>query len=441
MKKILAGRPRGASAVLAALLGALLWLPLQPGARGAEPVAKAGSPRWVATWGTAPAGPALAKDIQAYRDQTLRLIVHTSIGGKAVRVKLSNELGSVPLRIGSARVALRKSGAGTVPGTDRELRFGGLASVSVAPGAPVLSDPVDLDVPAMSDLAVSVYLPGEVQATTNHAWTPQTSYVSGTGDFTKSAELPVERTITSWPFLTGVDVDAPRAVAVVALGDSITEASNTVVDANHRWTDLLAERLRASDARKHLAVVNRGISGNRMLRDPGEQPLFGKSALARFDRDVLATAGVRYVVLLIGINDIGHPGTGAIPASETATPQEIIAGYRQLIERAHQKGIRVFASTLTPFEGTVFPRWYTAEKDALRAAVNEWIRTGGEFDGIIDFDKALRDPAHPARLLPAYDKGDHLHPNDLGMEAMAKAIPLELFAPAPGTRRQQQNHH
>ena len=174
-------------------------------------------------------------------------------------------------------------------------------------------------------------------------------------------------------------------------------------------------------------MVNRGIGGNRLLRDPGEQPLFGRAALARFDRDVLATAGVRHLIVLIGINDIGHPGTGTIPATEAVTAQDLIAGYRQLIARAHAKGIPVYGATLTPFEGTVFPGYYTPEKEAVRQAVNNWIRSSDEFDAVIDFDRAVRDPAHPTRMLPAYDSGDHLHPNDLGMQAMANAIPLELF--------------
>jgi lysophospholipase L1-like esterase len=177
-------------------------------------------------------------------------------------------------------------------------------------------------------------------------------------------------------------------------------------------------------------VVNRGIGGNRLLRDPGEQPLFGRAVLARFDRDVLATAGVRHVVLLIGINDIGHPGTGTIPALEEPAPEELIAGYRQLIARAHASGIAIYGATLTPFEDTVFPGFYSPEKERIRQAVNSWIRSGGEFDGVIDFDLALRDPGHPARVLPAYDSGDHLHPNDLGMQAMANAIPLQMFRSA-----------
>lgn len=403
------------------------------------------SQQWVGTWGTAPAGPPLPAQTQTFTDQTLRLIVHTSIGGSQVRIRVSNELGTTPLRIGAAHVALRRAGSDIVAGTDRVLTFSGATSITVPAGAPVLSDPVALDVPALSDLAVSLYLPGDVQATTIHGSAFQTNYVSLPGNFTGAATLPTQRTITSWPFLTEVDVNAPGAGAIVALGDSITDGAVTTVDANRRWPDLLALRLqttrdqaagkldpagstaalRALNSR--LGVVNRGIGGNRLLRDPGEQPLFGRAALVRFDRDVLATAGVRHLIVLIGINDIGHPGTGSIPATETVTAQDLIAGYRQLIARAHAKGIPVYGATLTPFEGTVFPGYYTPEKEAVRQAVNNWIRSSDEFDAVIDFDRAVRDPAQPTRMLPAYDSGDHLHPNDLGMQAMANAIPLELF--------------
>jgi lysophospholipase L1-like esterase len=412
--------------------------------------------QWVGTWGTAPAGPPLPAQLQTFNDQTLRLIVHTSIGGKQVRIRISNTFGTTPLRIGEAHIALREGGASIIAGSDRPLTFSGNRSITVPPGAPVLSDPVDLEVPALSDLAISLHLPGSVPATTIHASAFQTNYVSLPGNFTGAAAFPTDRTITSWPFLTEVDVNTPGAAAIVALGNSITDGSNTTIDTNHRWPDLLALRLQTSrepltsstpsDKRTDkqpgkqavapaglvtwgtsLGVVNRGIGGNRLLRDPGEQPLFGRAALERFDRDVLATAGVRYLVVLIGINDIGHPGTGTIPISEEPTVDELIAGYRQLIARAHAKGIAIYGATLTPFEGTIFPGYYSPEKEQIRQGVNNWIRSSDEFDGVIDFDRAVRDPSHPTRMLPAYDSGDHLHPNDLGMQAMANAIPLQLF--------------
>ncbi|MDB5790461.1 MAG: family lipase [Massilia sp.] len=425
------GRSRRAWLAAAALALSSLTLPF--GAVHAQPDPRNPGQQWVGTWGTAPAGPPLAAQTQTFNDQTLRLIVHTSIGGSQVRIRVSNEHGATSLRIGAAHVARRGAGAEIAAGTDRVLTFSGSPSITIPAGAPVLSDPVDLDVPALSDLAVSLYLPGQVQATTIHGSAFQTNYLSLPGNFTGAATLPTQRTITSWPFLTEVDVSAPGAGAIVALGNSITDGAVTTLDANRRWTDLLALRLQRTRDRtlnSGLGIVNRGIGGNRLLRDPGEQPLFGISALARFDRDVLATAGVRHLIVLIGINDIGHPGTGTIPATEAATPQDLIAGYRQLIARAHAKGIPVYGGTLTPFEGTIFPGFYTPEKEAVRQAVNNWIRTSDEFDAVIDFDRAVRDPARPTRMLPAYDSGDHLHPNDLGMQALANAIPLELFRSA-----------
>jgi lysophospholipase L1-like esterase len=418
--------------------------------------------QWVATWGIAPAGPPLSTQVMTFNDQTMRLIVHTSIGGHQVRIRLSNTFGAAPLRIGEAHIALRQRGAAIVAGSDRVLTFSGERSITIPPGAPVLSDPVELDVPALSDLAISLHLPGSVQATTMHGAAFQTNYLSLPGNFTSAQTFPTDRTITFWPFLTEVDVNAPGAAAIVALGDSITDGSNTMVDADHRWPDLLALRLQttgepltvvqsakqpgkqpAKVADKQapgliawsarLGIVNRGIAGNRLLRDPGEQPLFGRAALERFDRDVLATAGVRHLVVLIGINDIGHPGTGTIPLPEEPTSDELIAGYRQLIARAHEKGIAIYGATLTPFEGTIFPGYYTPAKEQLRQAVNHWIRSSEEFDGVIDFDRAVRDPARPSRVLPAYDSGDHLHPNDLGMQALANAIPLQLFRGLGGT--------
>ncbi|MES2898154.1 MAG: SGNH/GDSL hydrolase family protein [Pseudomonadota bacterium] len=429
--KNLLGRSRR-SFLLAGLL-AVASVALPFGQANAQGQRDWNSQHWVGTWGTAPAGPPLEAQLQTFNDQTLRLIVHTSIGGTHVRIRVSNELGTTPLRIGAARVALRGVGAATQAGSDRALTFSGGTSITIPAGAPALSDPVALDVPALSDLAISLYLPGQVQATTIHSSAFQTNYVSLPGNFTDAPSLPTQRTITSWPFLTEVDVHSPGpGAAIVALGDSITDGAITTVDANNRWPDLLSLRLRTTrgvpqGSQNRLGVVNRGIGGNRLLRDPGTQPLFGRAALARFDRDVLATAGVQSLIVLIGINDIGHPGTNSAPAEQLVTVQEMIAGYRQLIARAHVKGLAIFGATLTPFEGTIFPGYFTPEKEAIRQAVNNWIRTSDEFDGVIDFERAVRDPSNPTRMLPAFDSGDHLHPNDLGMQAMANAIPLELF--------------
>ncbi|WP_338764196.1 SGNH/GDSL hydrolase family protein [Massilia sp. METH4] len=405
-----------ATLALAALAGA-------PLAHGASEAGRG----WAGTWGAAPAD-AAPKTLQTFKDQTLRLVVHTSIGGTKVRIRLSNELGKAPLRIGAAHVALRRAGADIDPASSHALTFGGRPFAVIPPGAPVLSDPVEFAVPAQADLAVSLHLPGEAQATTAHGNAFQTSYVSSPGNFAAAATFPVQRTIGSWPFLAEVDVLAPGAGTIVALGDSITDGSNTTTDANRRWPDVLALRLQGARPGLRLGVVNRGIGGNRLLRDPGEWPPFGRAVLARFDRDVLATAGVRHVVLLIGINDIGHPGTGSMPAAEGPSAEDLIAGYRQVIARARAHGISIHGATLTPFEGTVFPGYYTAPKEAVRQAVNKWIRESREFDSVIDFDRALRDPAQPSKLLAKYDSGDHLHPNDAGMAAMAEAVPLEIFA-------------
>jgi lysophospholipase L1-like esterase len=385
---------------------------------------------WTGTWGAGPGGPPLPANTQVFTDQTLRLIVHTSIGGNRVRIRLSNEMGSTPLRIGAAHIAVRAGGADIAPGTDRALTFSGVASITIPPGAPVLSDPVDLNVAPLSDLAISIYLPGTVPATTIHGTASQTNYVSLPGDFTGAATLPTQRTILSWPFLTEVDVDSAGA-AIVTLGNSITDGTRSTPDTNNRWPDWLARRLQTVrdpvfGINGRLGVVNRGISGNRLLSNPPEGSLAGRNALERFDRDVLATAGVRYMTVMLGINDIGNS-----PNDTPISANELIAGYRQLIARAHEKGIAIFGATLTPFEGAGY---YSPAKEQVREAVNNWIRGNDEFDGVIDFDLVTRDPAHPTRLLPAYDSGDHLHPNDLGYQAMGNAVPLTLFrslAPSP----------
>ena len=390
---------------------------------------------WVATWGTAPAGNPVPGVMQTFNNQTLRLIVHTSIGGSKLRIRLSNEHGSTPLRIGEARVALRSAGADIVPGSDRRLTFSGKSALTVPVGALALSDPVELAVPALSDLAISLHLPGKVQAATSHGNAYQTNYVSLPGNFTNAAALPTQRTIVSWPFLTDVDVRSPT-FSVVILGDSITDGAVTTRDANHRWPDFLALRLQTARtapfagvaaAHNDVGIINRGIGGNRLLRDLSGKQVIGRAALARFEREVLATAGLEHVIVLIGINDIGVPGTASAPSEQAVTVADLIAGYRLLIARAHTKGLAIYGATLTPFEGAATAGYFTPAKDLVRRGANNWIRTSGEFDGVIDFDRAVRDPAQPSRMRPAFDSGDHLHPNDVGMQAMASAIALELI--------------
>ncbi|MFD9739445.1 SGNH/GDSL hydrolase family protein [Umezawaea sp. NPDC059074] len=389
--------------------------------------------RWVGAWATSPTT-VPASDTTTFEDQTLRQVVHLSVGGTSVRVRLSNEFGTAPLVIGEAHVARRAGTAAAVdPRTDRRLTFGGRPSVTVPPGAPLLSDPVALSVVADSDLVVSIHLPRRTPATTVHAFPFQDGYVAA-GNVTGSADLTPTAVLGKWHFLTGVSVTGRATATVVAFGDSITDGAETTRGANKRWPDVLARRLQADPVLRRLGVVNAGISGNRLLHDPNPPAghpaeayanYFGQAALRRFDRDVLAQPGVQHVVVLLGVNDLGHPGTSA-PESERVTARDIIDAHRQLVARAHAQGLRVHTGTITPFKNDTFG-FYSPENEAARQTVNRWIRTSGEPDGVVDFDRALRDPADPERLLPAYDSGDHLHPNDAGMAAMAAAVPLKPF--------------
>lgn len=404
------------------------------------------SQRWIGTWATAPQA-ALPGHLQTLRNQTLRLIVHTSAGGAKVRIKISNTFGDQPLIIGGAHIARRAGGADIDPASDRTLEFRGRASTKVAARSMVVSDPVDLDVPALSDLAVSVFLPNSTVATTSHSLALQTNYVSPeTGDSTAAAKFPVAKTISSWPFLTGVDVAASLSGAtIVAFGSSLTDGDGSTKDGNRRWPDVLAEQLQ-KDGYTEVGVLNEGIIGNRLLSDvrsPRQAggplgtaferlaPALGQAGVARFERDVLAQAGVKYVILALGVNDILFPGS-FIPPTESVTAQDVISGNRKLIARAHKKGIRAIGTTIPPFENAIFrspyfDRFYTPEKEKVRQEVNAWIRNGSEFDGVIDFDEVVGDPNHPTRLLPSYDSGDHLHVNDSGNVAQGSAIPLALF--------------
>lgn len=383
------------------------------------------SMHWVGTWAASPAlGNSHAPNVS---NQTLREIIHTTVGGKALRIRLSNLFGSTSLAIGPAHVALRDTGSGVIAASDHAITFSGQPSITVPPGAMVLSDPVEMDVPEHTDLAISIFVPGTMTEITGHWSAQQISYISEAGNFVSAPTLTNATEVGSWILLSGVDVLAPAVdYAIVTLGDSITDGAHTTINMNHRWPDILESRLAA--AGKHVAVLNAGIGGNRILHDGvGQGTVFGRSALERFDRDVLSEPGVKYLIVLEGINDIGHAQDTDGPGHEAVGAPEIIAGLQQIVARAHEKGLIVIGCTLTPFAVAKAPGYYTPEKDVKRHAVNDWIRTSGKYDAFVDFDKATQDPRHPDQFLPAYDSGDHLHPDDAGYKAMGEAVDLSVF--------------
>ncbi len=382
---------------------------------------------WVASWGSSqqvpePQNALLTDDL---RDATLRQIFHLSVGGPALRVHLSNAFGTEPLHFTSVHVArpLSTTSPAIDAASDRPLTFAGAADVTVAPGAELLSDPLDFSAAPLSDIAVTFHLDSLPATETGHPGSRATSYYQH-GDAVSAANLTATKHVDHWYQISAIDVQAaPGAAAVVALGDSITDGHGATTNGNDRWTDVLAQRLQASPETRNIGVSNQGIGGNHLLTDG-----LGPNALARFDRDVLAPAGVRWVIVFEGVNDLGGLAReGEVsPAEHAAHVKHILSAYQQIIARAHAHGLRVYGATITPYVGsTYYHPGPLSESD--RQTVNQWIHAPGHFDDVIDFDAVLRDPQNPERLLPTYDCGDHLHPSPAGYKAMADAVPLTLF--------------
>ena len=409
---------------------------------------RSASEHWVGTWATAvqapivlrlppaPASPAAAATptaqppapapVTGFKNQTLRQIVRTSIGGDRARVTFTNAYGTEQLVIGAASIAVRDKDALIVAGSSRPITFGGRPSIVVPPGATVLSDPAAITVPATGDLAVDLFLPGDTSANnsplTLHVGAWQTNYVSSSGNHTGVASLPVQATAPSYYFMSRIDVTAPeQTAAIVTFGDSITDGTNSTPNTNNRWPNHLAKRILAAGGAK-FGVLNTGISGNRMLSDG-----LGVSALQRFERDALEQPGVTHVIVLEGINDVGL-SAGLIPGlpkrDPAPTAEDIIQGHQQLIARAHMRGLKIYGATLTPYEGA---RYWSPEGEKTRQDINQWLRTSKAYDAVIDFESALKDPQSPTKFLPKFDSGDHLHPSDLGYQVMAETVSLELF--------------
>jgi lysophospholipase L1-like esterase len=372
--------------------------------------------RWVGTWAASPqlTEPANMPPEPGLADATLRQVVHVSLGGKRVRVRFSNAFGTRRLTILAAHVAVSAGGGAIRPGSGKALTFGGRTSMAIPPGAPTVSDPVDFDLAPLSDLAVTIRVKGPTGAVTGHPGARCTSYLQR-GDALTASDLPRAARTPHWYYLCGVDVDAVGdalgpAAAVVVLGDSITDGRGSPTDGNGRWTDHLARRLLLGGFPAHVGVLNQGLGGNRVLDDG-----LGPNALARLDRDVLAQPGVRWLIVLEGINDLG---------TRSATARDLIGAYEQIILRAHARGIKVFGATLMSCEGSPY---FRPELEAARQEVNAWVRESGRFDAVIDFDAATRDPQRPSCLSAAVDGGDHLHPGPEGYKIMAAAVDLNLF--------------
>jgi lysophospholipase L1-like esterase len=431
-------RRRALRRLLALVAGGCALLALAaPGSAVAARAVQGSRGPWVATWTASPQSPSsfaltgepTSPALTGFNNQTVRNIVFTSIGGNVLRVHLSNRFGTQPVVVGPATVGIELTGAQLVPGTVTHLTFGGRRSVTIAAGADAVSDPVRLAVHPLEDLAISLYLPGPTGPTTYHNASQQTNYVAsgnqagtvGTGSYTALASTTAAG--SSWFYVSDVDVRSARSShgTIVAFGNSITDGFQSQVNANYRWPNLLARRLVAVLGNRAPGTVDEGIGGNRVLNDSA---CFGQSALTRFNHDVLSVPGVRDVIVLEGINDIGFsqtPNTGCSVPNTNVTAGQIINGYLNLIARAHAHGLKIFGGTLVPFKGAAY--WSPAA-EVKRQIVNTWIRTSHAFDGVIDFARATQDRFDPQYLDPTYNSGDNLHPNDAGYQAMANAINL-----------------
>jgi lysophospholipase L1-like esterase len=371
--------------------------------------------RWLATWGTALQQPAATG---AFSNQTVRMFARVSVGGKRVRLQLSNLYGTTPIVLGPVHVALHGQGSAIVNGSDRAVLFSGKDTVKIAAGAFAVSDPVNLDVPSLGDVAISVYVPEGTPSGPRQGTALRTNYVAA-GNLTSAAELPTATMMNAWIWISGLEVMATAdSGAIVVLGASSAAGTTSTPNTNRSWPSVLAARLQANASTKNLSVINMGIPGNKVLEDTTNA---GVGALARFDRDVLAVAGVKWLMLFEGTNDVG----GVARNPQSMTPDDLIAAYKQMIERAHAHGIKVIGCTLNPFQGMAY---YTEQSEATRLAVNKWILTSGAFDAAIDFDVVTRDPANPKQLNPPFNNGDHLHPNDAGYKVMAETIDLSIFS-------------
>lgn len=375
---------------------------------------------WVGTWTAAPAPSEAGVTLN---NQTVRMHPRVSIGGDNIRVRVSNAYGKSPLAIGAAYVGIRDEGPAIVPGSGRKVTFNGADAATIGAGAALLSDTVKLDVPALADLAVSIHLPGEIPVGFHITgrYARQTNYISPPGNFVAEDTMPVGKITDEWFFVSGIDVLVPKETGgIVALGDSLTDANISTHDTFSRWPDQLARRLIDRKGGRPLAVMNQGLGGNRILHD-----VRGDSGLRRLDRDVLAQSGVTHVIVMLGTNDLRN--RYAKPEEEV-TADQMIAGLNQMALRAQAREIKLFAATLTPFGNeTYLPGAWNPSREQHRLAFNDWIRTSGAFDGMIDFDAALRDPENPTQMLPKYDCGDGLHPSDLGYCIMGNTIDLALF--------------